>query len=155
MKKSKLIMLTLISATFIMGCSNTSSEKAKEQTVTAVHEEDQQDEESEELELNNGQKWIVNEEMKPYILESETVLDEYIKAESNDYTTLAAQLKEKNSGLIKSCTMKGASHDELHKWLHPHMELIKVLGNARDPKEAAVIISKLEKSFKTYHNYFI
>lgn len=143
------------SVTFIMGCSNTSSEKAKEQTGIAIHEKDQHDEVSEKVELYNGQKWMVNEEMKPFILESETVLNEYIQAESNDYTTLAAHLKEKNSGLIKSCTMKGESHDELHKWLYPHIQLIESLAKAENVPDANAIIAQLKTSFKTYHNYFL
>lgn len=154
MKTLKFGALTLVLSMFIMGCDNTPSEKIKDQTGTAIHKEHQHDEENEEINLNNGQKWMVNKEMKPFILESETVLNKYNNVESNDYKTLAAQLKDKNSGLIKSCTMKGESHDELHKWLHPHMELIEELENAQDPEEAAVIISELEKSFETYHNYF-
>lgn len=106
------------------------------------------------ISLNDGEKWSVNEEMKPFILEAEVILNQYTESNSSDYTTLAAQLKEKNAGLIKSCTMKGESHDELHKWLHPHMALIESLRNSDSEEEANTIIKSLQRSFETYHQYF-
>jgi hypothetical protein len=96
-------------------------------------------------------KWIVNTEMTPFILEAEQLLLNY---KGSDYETLAEQLKTKNNGLIKSCTMNGKSHDELHKWLHPHMNLIETLDDAADKAEADKIIDQLKISFQTYNTYF-
>ncbi len=96
----------------------------------------------------------MNEEMKPHVHEAKAILNQYTASQSEDYKTLAAQLKEKNSGLIKSCTMEGESHDELHKWLHPHMELIESLSKAESSKEASEIIADLQASFATYDQYF-
>ncbi len=96
----------------------------------------------------------MNPEMSPYILESETILNNYTQTKSNNYKQLAEQLADKNSGLINSCTMKGESHDELHKWLHPHMELIESLSNAKNSETAQTLILELQKSFETYHMYF-
>jgi len=107
--------------------------------------------ESEEIELNSGEKWQVNTEMTPFILEGEQILGGHA---DGDYKVLAAQLKDKNSGLIKSCTMDGKSHDELHKWLHPHLELVEALNEAQTPEAADLIIANLKKSFETYHTYF-
>ena len=59
----------------------------------------------------------------------------------------------KNDELINSCTMDGKSHDELHKWLAPHLELVEKLG-ASDDAEAKELVSKLADSYKTYHEYF-
>lgn len=50
--------------------------------------------------------------------------------------------------------MKGKSHDELHKWLHPHMTLVAELKSAENPAAAEGIISDLKSSFETYHAYF-
>lgn len=106
------------------------------------------------ISLNNDEKWLVNEEMKPFILEAEAILNQYSESKSDDYLSLASQLKEKNSGLIKSCTMKGESHDELHKWLHPHMKLIESLANSESKEEANKTIDSLHRSFETYNQYF-
>ncbi len=103
------------------------------------------------IELNNGEKWQVNAEMIPFVTEGEQILNDYT---GDDYKVLAAQLKEKNSGLIKSCTMDGKSHDELHKWLHPHLELVEALDTAENPEGANVVIADLKKSFEMYHTYF-
>lgn len=106
------------------------------------------------IQLNNGKKWQVNAEMKPFIEESQQILVEYVITASTDYKTLAMQLKEKNAALIKSCTMQGKSHDELHKWLHPHMELIESLSKAENADAANTIVAQLIKSFETYSTYF-
>ena len=107
-----------------------------------------------DINLNNGEKWIVNSEMKPHIEKSKELLKKYNSTKGNDYKQLAEDLKDQNNALIKSCTMKGESHDELHKWLHPHMGIIEDLSNAKDLNEAETIISRLEASFKTYDKHF-
>ncbi|OJV29188.1 MAG: hypothetical protein BGO32_07800 [Bacteroidetes bacterium 37-13] len=121
---------------------------------TAKHEDHDHDNSSEAITLINGEKWKINEEMKPNITEAEEVLNNYIKANGTDYKTLASELKDKNTALVKSCTMTGESHEELHKWLHPHIELIKELHDAENETEAQEVIAELQKSFSTLHQYF-
>ncbi|MBK9563646.1 MAG: hypothetical protein IPO37_00105 [Saprospiraceae bacterium] len=106
------------------------------------------------IELNDGARWLVNAEMKPFITESESILNTYISNGSADFKTLAKELTDKNSGLIKSCTMDGKSHDELHKWLHPHMALIESLQDAESDDAANKIISELKSSFEIYNQHF-
>ena len=60
--KTKIISLITISL-FLFSCGNTPNEKSKDQTETATHEEHQHDEESEAIELNNGEKWKVDANM--------------------------------------------------------------------------------------------
>jgi hypothetical protein len=115
MKAIKIITIIFAASLLVLGCNNQTTTEKNESHST----HDNQHSESENIRLNNGEKWMVNEEMKPYIFEAEKILFDFVEAGSTDYHTLAAQLKEKNSGLIKSCTMKDESHDELHKWLHP------------------------------------
>jgi len=106
------------------------------------------------IELNNGARWMVNTEMKPFLTESESILNTYISNGSADFKTLAKELTDKNSGLIKSCTMDGKSHEELHKWLHPHMALIESLQDAESDDAANKIISELKSSFEIYNQHF-
>ena len=126
------VIITLLS----MSCNNTSSHQNNEEQNIA---------------LNDGQKWNVNAEMSPYILESEQILLQY---NGTDHKQLAEELEAKNKALIKSCTMNGKSHDELHKWLHPHMQLIKSLKDAETNEESIAFIAELKNSFQTFHNYF-
>lgn len=109
---------------------------------------------SDAISLNNGEKWPVNAEMKPFIEKGHEILAEYEATNGTDYKALANDLKEQNGQLIKSCTMKGEAHDELHKWLYPHMESISNLAKAQDANQAKEQISQLKKSFETYHKYF-
>ncbi|MFD2697019.1 hypothetical protein ACFSQ0_03370 [Mesonia sediminis] len=107
-----------------------------------------------DINLNNGEKWQVNAEMKPHIKKGNELLTDFMAAKNKDYKNLAENLKTQNNRLIKSCTMKGESHDELHKWLHPHIELIEKLSKAENNEEAEAIIFKLQKSFENYEHYF-
>ncbi|MEZ4986407.1 MAG: hypothetical protein R2795_15440 [Saprospiraceae bacterium] len=106
------------------------------------------------IQLNNGKKWAVNDEMKPHIEMGNSILLSYLEQDGSDYKKLAADLKTQNDQLIKSCTMKGESHDELHKWLHPHITLVSDLAEAENATTAKSLVAQLEQSFKTYHNYF-
>jgi hypothetical protein len=150
MKSLKTILLFYVVVIFAVGCNNQANTNNQEDHT----EHAKTDSSSESISLNNGEKWQVNEEMKPFILEAKAILDDYINNDANDYKTLAAQLKEKNSGLIKSCTMDGQSHHELHKWLHPHMDMIETLSKAENADQANATIAQLNKSFDLYHQYF-
>ena len=136
MKMKSLIMSTLVLTAVIMVSCNTTGSQNQEQI---------------EIALNNGEKWEVNQEMSPNILAGENILNNYT---GDDYKSLADQLKTQNKKLINSCTMDGKSHDELHKWLHPHMQLIESLGDADNISGANTLISQLKESYKTYHTYF-
>lgn len=152
MKHLQTTLAILALAFFAISCENQSSPQHKE--GASGHTLDTTEATTEALSLHNGKKWKVNEEMKPFIMESEKMLRDFIKKNAKDYSALAEKLKEKNTGLIKSCTMKGESHDELHKWLHPHMELIEELQKAENSEEAEAVIVKLNNSFETYNEYF-
>lgn len=132
MKQLTLLMVTL----FIVACNSKHGEGAAP------------------ISLNNGEKWEVNAEMRPHIEQGEAILNTYLYAGKTDYQDLAAALKEQNAQLINSCNMKGKSHDELHKWLHPHMELIEELEDAPNLEEANKITTQLTASFAEYKKYF-
>lgn len=153
MKKS--ILLSTIVGLMLFGCNNQATEKHDDSHNTEHHEDHNHDHDgSEALELNNGEKWKVNEEMKPFIEKAESELKTYISSKGTDYKKLAEKQAEVNTSLIKSCTMDGKSHDELHKWLHPHLELVEELANTENESDAATIVTKLEQSFATFHEFF-
>lgn len=106
------------------------------------------------IELNNGEKWMINDEMKPFIAQGEAALNDYISSGSTDYKALASKLKDADSKLISSCTMDGKSHDELHKWLHPHLELVNELDASQNEQEANNVVQKLKKSYENFWIYF-
>lgn len=152
MKNNKLYLLGLSLFTFgLFSCKNNTTEAIQ---VDNQHTEIVTTTNEEELMLNKGNKWQVSEAMKPYIQHGEMLVVEYINSGATDYQTLATQLKEQNSLLIKSCTMTGTAHDELHKWLHPHLDLVKELEVAPSTEQAQAIIKNLQVSYQTYSEFF-
>lgn len=146
---------TLIIATFLFAVSCKNSESQEHHENHETHENaTQREKETTSISLNNGEKWQVNEEMKPFIERSETLLNSYVSGKSQDYQSLAKELENNNNALIKSCTMDGRSHEELHVWLKPHLEMTTALATTKNSDEAQPIITDLQNSFKTYHQYF-
>lgn len=153
-----------ISVLIFGSCNNSGTTTTSEDAVThtedagthtEAHAEHHYNESSGALELNNGERWVVNEEMKPFVAEGSHLVDTYVQENQTNYTELAQQVKDQNNKLIESCTMEGKSHDELHKWLSPHMTLVQDLENSSNEDEARNIVQQLQESYKTYHNYFI
>lgn len=141
------IILIGVIGILVSACDHTRS--------TSEHASHQAVAENLSIALDNGEKWKVNEEMIPHIKDQVNSLNAYLDSDGqNVYRDLAGELEAHNAKLISSCTMDGKSHEELHKWLHPHIELIGALKTTKNEEDAQVIISKLEKSFETYNTYF-
>lgn len=151
----KVTTISLIAISlFFFSCGNNSNERAKEQTEIATHEEHKHNNEIQTIELNNGKKWKVNDEMMPAIINMEKDINVFASAEKKDYKSLAEKL-QKNIGLLTSnCTMKGKAHDELHKWLLPYIALVKKLSEAKDEPEAAKQFQNIQTSITTFNRYF-
>ena len=150
MKKSILVALSIFA---LISCKNNSEETVTTTETVTEHIETNADA-SDKIRLNNNEKWIVNEEMKPFVVNGQELIALYTKENKTDYKKLAADLKAENSKLIKSCTMDGASHDELHKWLHPHLDLVNRLAEIDNPEKAKVLIAEIAASYQMYHEYF-
>lgn len=109
---------------------------------------------SNSIQLNKGNKWNVNLEMKPHIESAQELLHGFVSQNDKDYQELAKNLKIQNNELINSCTMKGRAHDELHKWLYTHIQLIDNLSSSNNSDEAKEVILEIQKSFDNYKNFF-
>ena len=159
----KILLSAILGLAIVMSCEKKQEEKVEqattEQSATDEHANHEAEEKSDDhakgvkLELNNGAKWTMNAEMKPFINEMESQVNAY-KPESDDYKMLAKNLGETNDNLIKSCTIKGTPHDVLHAWLMPHMELIDDLKKADNKEEGNKIVGELKESMVKYHQYF-
>lgn len=150
----KHLFFSLLALLVLAACNpaaNTESDTVSSTQPNDLMPDEQNDQ---SIRLNDGEKWPVNEEMKPHILNAEAVLVEYIDSQKTDYIVLAQQLDEHNMSLINSCTMQGRGHDELHKWLYPHMTLINTLKETDNETTADSVITELQASFGQYHNYF-
>lgn len=150
----KLIIIGLL-ATLAWGCQQRSEKQVPTtESKKPQHEHVLNNGDSQELSLNNGDKWIVNEEMRPFVQKGSELVTDFYKASNKDAKVLASQLTEQNDQIVKSCTMTGKGHEELHKWLLPHMELVKSLSNSPDSVVTANLISQLQQSYSLYNQYF-
>ncbi|MCA4809781.1 hypothetical protein IF128_08510 [Empedobacter stercoris] len=150
MKKTIVVAMSVM----LFWSCNTTSEKNAMQSEVQDETAHQHNENSDIIELNNGEKWKVNEEMKPFVSKGEELVNTYIQKNGTDYKLLAEEIKSENSKLIKSCTMQGKSHDELHKWLLPHLEIVKTLEAETDSAKATHAVTNLQQSYQDYHKNF-
>lgn len=139
----------------IISCNNT-QQNASNAMPDSVVKDNHEVKESEEIELNNGEKWKVDEPMMALIKKMETEIMGFNKTETNHYSVLAKSLKITIDSLTSNCTMKGKAHDELHKWLLPFIDLVdEFKNNITDASLADKNLQTLKKSFETLNQYFI
>lgn len=148
MKNIAILILTLFYTATFTQCKNKSPHNHNGKEHEHKHEK------TEQIELNEGQKWKVNKEMLPHISASDSLVNQYFETKSTDFKKLATELKENNKKLVKSCTMKGKSHDALHLWLHPYMEMVDDLNSCTNEEEANKQIKDIQKSFEKFSQYF-
>ena len=155
MNNLKIFFIASAGMFVLSGCGTKQSNNSSVEKVSkAVNDEPVQYDPDETIELDNGQKWKVNEEMKPFVEEGKKILNEYIQNEDSDYTGLAAALSEQDNKLIESCTMEGKSHEELHNWLHPHLDIISDLESTKDTTQAKKLVEQLRASYVDFEKYF-
>lgn len=149
--KSQLIILVF--SIFLISCGESPKEnRISEMDAKEAHH---QGDESGGMELNNGQKWEVEANMRIYILTMESDLATFKGTTMADYKTLSERLKKNIDLLSTNCTMTGKAHDELHKWLLPYIDLAKGLSEAQDEAEAARQLENIQISLNTYNQYFL
>lgn len=151
--KKKIILIPAI-ALFLFSCGNASNEKSEDLSEIETHDEHHHDDESEAIELNNGEKWTVDANMLTHIRTMENDVISYAKVEQKDYKVLSEKLQSNIDLLTSNCTMKGKAHDELHKWLLPYIDLVKELSEAINEAEALQQFENIQTSFTTFNQYF-
>lgn len=152
----KIALLALCTFVFTCySCNNNASQSEQTEEETEEHADHQHEADEEDaIELNNGEKWKINEEMKPFVIQGEALVEKYMQGNDTDFKKLAISLEEQNDKFISSCRMDGKSHDELHKWLHPHLELVEELKEESDTAEATALVHRIHASYALFHSYF-
>ena len=138
MFKPILIALLLITAS----CSNNQSKGETEETQTHVTETNQT-----QLQLNNGQKWKLDEATRQNMKE----IKAHISQASHASGGLSGDELEKHTDkLIKECRMTGPDHDALHAWLGTFLQHVQALKTNRDAESASHAVNDDVKIFDTY-----
>ncbi len=150
----KTIILVSVFSLFLFSCSNTTSEKSNQQIEAATYEDHQHNNETQIIELNNGVKWKVDDNMLVHIRNMENDVQAFTTTEQKDFGLFADKLQKNIDLLTSNCTMKGKAHDELHKWLLPYIDLVNELSETEDQAEAAKQFQNIQTSFTTFNQYF-
>lgn len=150
----KKLALLAISVFVLSSCTNNTEKSSSNQDTTSNKEHHDDKDTVVTIQLNSDEKWLVNDEMKPFVSTGESLVNSYLQNNQTDYKALAKALKVQNNRLTKSCTMNGKSHEEVHKWLHPHIELVEALEKETNSTKATEIVGQLQGSYQTYHQYF-
>ena len=124
--------------------------KSKEEKTTEIKTEEHQHSESETIQLNNGEKWKVDDNMMIHIRNMEKEVVHFDQEKSTNYSLLANKLKTNIDILTSNCTMKGQAHDELHKWLVPYIELVDSFSEEKSANQ----FTEIQNSFLTFNQYF-
>ena len=106
------------------------------------------------LKLNNGEKWVANNETQFGIIKMDSIITAF-KADSNeDYTSLGKAISKQTSFIIKSCNMTGEAHDQLHVVLVPMLDEISILKESTNAEESKSALNELEDLMEGYFSHF-
>lgn len=127
----------------LIGCSN-------EASTNEIVEKEQSHDHSDDLELNNGERWKVVPDMMQHIKSMNKSVDDF---NGEDYKGLGLSLKDDLNLLTSNCTMTGRAHDELHKWLLPYIDLVNELNDSKS-EELESRYHKIVVSFEEFNEFF-
>lgn len=103
---------------------------------------------------NNNERWEANKETTEGVKKMSSIVKKSDPKTVEDYHQLASELNEEKNTVVKKCTMEGASHDNLHIFLHPLIEKINALGKVESVEKGAEITANIEENLREYDNYF-
>jgi len=152
MKKNILIVSFLTLGVFI-SCSVDVGEENKEK-ATATESTVENVEEIDVLYLNNGKKWLTNEETHEGMTQIKVILENMDPLTLEDFHLMGAKCDEQTSFIINNCSMKGDEHNQLHFVLHPILNDIAGLINAETIEKAEVLRASLEMNIMDYFSHF-
>lgn len=158
----KILITTLLFSLVFISCN----ESKKNNIETTVNEQQHEKEEinNSEYEINNnwindvelddGLKWIANIETTQGVYAMISELNKSNPKTIEDYISLAGILNDQKNLVIKKCTMKGASHDNLHIFLLPLIEKIDLLSEIKTTEEGLEVTASIKENLEAYTNYF-
>ncbi|AUC76897.1 MULTISPECIES: hypothetical protein [unclassified Olleya] len=107
-----------------------------------------------EIKVSDNGKWSANKETNEGVKNMLTSIATNRTNSLENYQDLAEQLSQHKNYIIKNCTMKGDSHDNLHVWLLPLMAKIEALSETKTVEDASKIKSSIEKNINAYSDFF-
>lgn len=158
MKKTAIVLITAV--LFFTGCKDQPRENTKVKSNKVQHSEHETENDlldndwMQDIQLDNGAKWEANPETNKGVANMKSVLTQSNPKELKAYHELADALNNEKNFVIKKCTMKGLSHDNLHVWLLPLIEKIDALKEAKTLGQAQQIYKNIKQNVNAYDTYF-
>lgn len=153
---SKLLVVGLVG--FTMSCSNNAGEPDAHDHDAHEHDTpsaDKADDHYSNLALNDGELWDANAETSSGIHNMSMLMDEFYQWDNPEkFNELAVSIQGEFSTIIQECTMKGESHNQLHKFLIPikkHMEGLQ----SGEVKKCKSSFDQLKEHLSLYDKYFV
>lgn len=142
---------TIAAALLLMSCGNDNTAETIETDIAAKTLTVSRDN-GDELTLNQGNKWKVDDHMLVHIRNMEQDIQAF--SQQDNYPELAQKLQDNLNLLTSDCTMEGGAHDALHKWLLPYMETAEAYNDTMEDNEKTAWLEALRLSFVTFNRYF-
>ena len=155
MKKTMVLLIALILS--ITSCKQAQKkETPNAQTETKVTDQTMplNNKWVDEMVLDNGIKWNANKETTDGIIAMSSLVEKSLNYTLKDYKTLAEALNKEKNIIIKECTMKDASHDNLHVFLLPLIDKIEALQNIKSTSDGSNITFYIKEHLEGYFYYF-
>ena len=108
----------------------------------------------EQMKLDHGKKWTANIETTKGVEKLQELLKNDTSTSVEEYHNLAKQLSGELSIILDKCTMKGASHDNLHTFLLPLLKKVDKLKEVNSVEKGNIISSKIREHLQAYKKYF-
>ncbi|MFD2519224.1 hypothetical protein ACFSTG_15045 [Salinimicrobium flavum] len=151
----------LFLAFFITGCKEKQEPETTPQAETTIETSEVTSEAPDmaiwkkDIQLDNGTQWHANRETTEGILKMSRMIENSSAATVEDYRRLGEELNKEKNLVIKRCTMKGPSHDNLHIYLQPLIGQIGELQQVDSADEGEELLDEIREHLQAYHSYFI
>lgn len=145
------IIPLLALASFIYGCNPINN--AADRHKTEHHHQEHAD----ELSLNKGTKWQVDENTRIHaaaLIEKTDAFHKKTNADLTDYHLFAGDMQQEINRLVNDCKMKGEDHDALHRWLEPVLQDVSVLKETNSSGAGKQAAQTLTEKIKKFNQYF-
>ena len=156
----KIAIVFVIASLLFASCKDQPKESTTSKSNKVEHTEHQSENDidgndwMQDIQLNDGSKWEANPETNEGVANMKSVIRASNPKELKDYHMVANVLNDEKNFVVKECTMKGPSHDNLHVWLHPLIEKIDALKEVKTLEEAQGIYKSIEENVNAYDYYF-
>ena len=144
------LLITLLLVILISSCKKNSQKSLS----NSVETEDISLLDTLTLKLNNGEKWVANNETQIGIVKMDSIIKKFKNDETNNYLGLGNDLSKQTGFIIKSCNMTGEAHDQLHVVLVPMLDEISILKESKNTEDSITALVELELLIKAYFSHF-